>query len=246
MSYTESEGPTYCTVGDVEETLGLSDPNNPLDIFRFSDVSVPTYDRVEKFIMMAEDEIDRRTRRTWRVNHVKDYITSIQGYWHDINGVRMDYFQQGGDYIQLRKDVLPWDPEQGDRIEIRNRGNQWRDLSDINIDGAPPGPDGRVNYWFDYHQGKMYLRTRLFQVKPNSVRISYRYGSTEPVPLGINRLCSLLVASKIITMGIYDVKLGMGGDISGVKDSLLRAWNAEIGDLYSSFQRSGTVHSLLR
>jgi len=246
MSYTDSTEPTYCTVEDVEETLGLSDPNNPLDIFRFSDVSQPRLDRVVKLILASEDEIDRRTRRTWRVNYVKDYVATIQTYWNDINGIRMEYYQQGGNYIQLRKDIRPWDPEQGDKLEIRSRYNQWNDITNANYDGDPQGYDGRTAYWFDYPYGKLYLRTRMFQVKPNALRISYRYGSDEPIPSGINRLCCLLTASKIITMGIYDVKLGLGGDIAGVKDSLLRSWQTEIGTLYSSFQRSGSVHSLLR
>ena len=49
-----SLGPTYCTVEDVQETLGLPSPDDPQGIFEFSEVSNPTYSRVEKMIMMAE------------------------------------------------------------------------------------------------------------------------------------------------------------------------------------------------
>ena len=238
--------PTYCTVEDVEETLDFPSPDDPMGIFRFSDVSHPSYDRVVKMILAAEDEIDRRTRKTWRVNYVKDHVASIQTYWHDINGVRMGYFQNGGDYVQLHRDVLPWDPEQGDKIEIRTHGNQWIDLSDVSIDGNSPELGPNVNQWIDHEHGKLYLRTRLYQVKANAVRISYRYGSEEPIPPGINRLACLTVASQILSMDMYSIKMGLGGDIAGVKDQVLNRWADEIGRLYSSFQRTGSVHSLLR
>lgn len=247
MTYVSDSVPTYCTVEDIEETMDLPSPDDPLGTFKFSDMSHPSYDRVTKMILAAEDEIDRRSRNTWRVNYVKDYTCSIQDYWHDENALRHDYFRKGGDYVQLHRNVLEWDPELGDKLEIRTTGNFWRDAT---ISYIPFADADAIGYsdcmWFDYPRGKMYLRTRLFQAKDNALRISYRYGSTEPVPAGINRLCSLIVASKIIVMSVYDTKLGMGGDISGVKNQLLNEWKEEIGELYSSFQRAGTVHSLLR
>ena len=245
MSYTIDGEPTYCTVQDVEETLDLPSPDDPMGIFRFSDVSHPSYDRVVRMILAAEDEIDRRTRRSWRVNYVKDHIATIQTYWPDQNGVRMMYYRNGGDYVQLHKDVLPWDPDQGDKLELRTRSNQWLDITDVNIDGTPPSGEN-INQWFDYKRGKLYLRTRMYQVKPNAVRISYRYGSEDPIPAGINRLACLTVASQILSMDMYSVKMGLGGDIAGVKDQVLNRWAEEIGRLYTSFQRTGSVYSLLR
>lgn len=67
-------------------------------------------------ILAAEDEIDLRTRRTWRENRVKNYITSIGNYQWDENAYRSAYYQRGGYVIQLRKNLLPWDPSKGDRI----------------------------------------------------------------------------------------------------------------------------------
>lgn len=249
MAYADtSSGPTYCTVEDVEETLGLPSRDHPQEIFRFSDVSNPTYNRVERYILGAEDMIDQRTRSTWRVNHVKDHMTSIKDYWADQNGFRTQFYLEGGDYVQLRKDILPWDPEEGDKLEIRMHSNAWMDITDtINTNEPPTGPtDRHVSFWFDYPMGKLYIRTHIFQRRPNALRISYRYGSTEPVPEGIRRLCELEAATRVLTGSIFDIKVGMGGDISGVKDSLLRNWAEEKAQLYSSFQRSGSVHSLLR
>ena len=112
----EFQKTTYATPDSVADTLGLSDPNDPMSLLKFSDSSNPTYDYVEELIRAAEDEIDRRTRRTWRENRVKDYITTIMGYQWDENAYRSGYMQSGGYVIQLRKDILPWDPTKGDRL----------------------------------------------------------------------------------------------------------------------------------
>lgn len=245
MAYADiEEGPTYCSVEDVEEYLSLPSIDDPQGIFRFSDVSNPSYSRVEKMILAAEDEIDQRTRRSWRVNYVKDHITSISEYWHDLAGLRHDYLSLGGDFIQLRRNILPWDPEKGDKLEIRMHSNVWRDITDA-VDN-PDNPTRSPNVWIDYKMGKIYLRTRMYQQKGNAVRVSYRYGSDEPIPRGINELCSLIVASNIVNMGVYDIKVGLGGDIAGIKEQYLARWDDRIGKLYSSFQMPGSVHSLLR
>jgi hypothetical protein len=249
MAYSTAQEPTYCSVDDVAETLDLPDPNDPLGMFRFSDMSHPSYSRVEKMILGAEDEIDRRTFRSWRENCVVDHLESIHTYWPDRNGVRMDYWNNGGDFVQLEQNVLPWDPTKGDKLEVRTRGNNWRDITDTynpDRDQYDPYDKQAGGFWIDYEMGKLYIRTRLFQTRANAVRISYRYGSCEPVPWAINRLCCLIVASQIVVQGVYDTKVGMGGDISGVKNQLLSSWEGEMMRLYSSYQRCGPVVSMLR
>lgn len=109
--------PTYATPDTVASTLGLSDPSDPMSLLKFSDESNPTYEFVSDLIMAAEDEIDLRTRRSWRENRVKDYIVSVSGYQADENSVgRPWYYASGGYEITLRKNLLPWDPTKGDRL----------------------------------------------------------------------------------------------------------------------------------
>lgn len=93
---------------------------------------------------------------------------------------------------------------------------------------------------------KLYVWTRLYQTRANSLRISYRYGSTEAVPAAINRLCCLLTATQILNMQFYNIKVGAGGDIDSVRGSMLNGWQNEMNSIWSSYQRSGSVHSLLR
>lgn len=240
--------PTYCTPEDVAMTLDLPDPDDNYGYFQFTDVSHPSYEQVCRMICSNEDIIDQRLRQSWRVNRVKDYVTTIQQYQWDEAGVRTAYFLNGGYVIPLRRHILEWDPDKGDKLELRSIMSRWYDVSDVLAEGGinTHGPGLGDPFWFDYEKGRLFLRLPRLHARYNAMRISYRYGSDQPVPAGISRLCCLLTAMNVINMQSFSIKVGLGGDISGVKDSMLRAWTDEINTIYSSFQRSGTVHGMLR
>ena len=241
---------TYCTPEDVADTMDLPDPNDPNGRDLFSDVSHPSYRQVCRMIVSNENQIDMRTHRSWKENQVKDMLLSINDYWHDINGWRSDYYAEGGAYIQLRRNVRIWDPSKGDKLEIRTRMNQWADISQYinggDIDSEPTELKDSWSFWFDYPYGKLYLKLRLYQQRYNAARITYRYGSEEPVPAAINRLCCLMTASQIMNMQAFNVRVGNGGDISGIKDSIIKSWQEEAGAIFSSYQRAGIVRGTLR
>lgn len=249
MTELSAPVPTYTTPDLVAETMGLPDPEDELGVFRFSDTTNPTYDFVCRMIVSAEGEIDRLTNQSWRENHVKNQILTINTYQWDANAWRVAYYQRGGNYLKLRKNVRPWDPQKGDKLELRTRNNAWREIT-YNENNQEPNTmdaDGFENagFWIDHEAGRLFIRTRLFQPTFNSARISYRYGREEDPPYELQRLCSLMVADRIIQMGIYSIKIGMGGDIAGIKQDLHRSWQEEMSSLFSSIQRSGSVHSLL-
>ena len=324
--------PTYCTPEDVAATLDLPSHQDNYGSLEFTDVSHPTYDQVCRMICSNEDIIDRRIRRTWRENYVVAQELTILDYWGDINGWRSDYYQRGGHYIQLRKDVRRWDPrpifsnedtltylpaEQvvkitadestgdetveflihegdvlefkldsrhsemgevqtvgetpegvgpdagkyevvyhkmvypGDKLEIRTRSNSWADITDNIIDTAGTdlpvnaGPSNDATICFiDYPYGKVYLRTRLYQQKANAARITYRYGIESPIPAAISRLACLLTAIQVINMQPFFIKVGASGDLGNVRDSMIKYWTDEINSIYTSYQRSGSVHTM--
>lgn len=243
--------PTYCTPEDVAETLDLPDPINPNETFQFTDESHPSYCRVQKLILSAEDEIDRRTRRTWRENRVVNQILTIPTYQWDDNGWRAEYRLSGGYTIQLRKRILEWDPEKGDKLELRGIVSGWRDVTDLyGVDGDMAGALNR--FWFDYEAGRLFLRTRAMQPKFNAIRITYRYGcdrdfeGEHAVPAAINRAASLIVAKNVLVSDFHSIKVGSGGDVAGLREQAMNRWDEEIGRILSSYQRAGTVHSLLR
>lgn len=324
--------PTYCTPEEVAETLDLPNFQDNYGTMSFTDVSHPSYDQVCRMIRANEDIIDRRVRRTWRENYVVGQQLSIMDYWGDINGWRSDYYQRGGHYIQLRKDVRRWntdpifdeetsvgylpadltvktivDPDSGeetiefivhpgdvitiplarnqsvqgklitvsehpsgiqpditayevtyhkmvypgDKLEIRTRNNMWTDISDTIYEGegrnlpmnAGPSSDSTMCF-IDYPYGKVYLRTRLYQQKANAIRVTYRYGLEDPVPSAINRLACLLTAIQVINMQPFYIKVGASGDLGNVRDFMIRNWTDEINSIYSSYQRSGSVHAM--
>lgn len=239
------EETTYSTPEEVAEALGLPPEygGDTYGFMRFSETSVPTYDYVVQLIRSNEDIIDRNLRRSWRVHRVKDKVCTINTYWHDLNTWRVGYYQRGGNYIQLRKDLLPWDPQQGDRLEIRTRGNTWRDISQNDPTPGTSYDSKRISFWFDQDSGRMFLRTGMFQIPYNSVRITYRYGSEEEPPAAIRRMCSLMTASQVLNMQTFAIKVGSGGDIAGVKQELLKAWQDEINQITVMYRRSGSVHS---
>jgi hypothetical protein len=244
--------PTYCTPEEVADTIGLPDANDPNGDLVFSDTSYPNYNQVCRMIASNEDLIDRTVRRTWRENHVKDQVLTIPGYWHDINtAVRSEYYSSGGNFVQLRKDVREWDPSKGDKLEIRTVRNQWRDISDTSFDQTNESADNLVTlnrdvmgFWFDRPYGRLFLRLWLYKQYRNSLRISYRYGSEEPVPYSIARMCCLMTAIQVLNMQAYNIKVGTGGDIAGIKDQMIKNWTDEINTIKSSWQRVGSVHSL--
>lgn len=105
MDFESVNKVTYCTPEEVADTLDLPDPNDAMGMLSFSDVSHPSYNQVCRMIRSNEDVIDRRLRRTWRENTEKNRLYTINTYWHDLNGWRSDYYSEGGDFVQLRKDV---------------------------------------------------------------------------------------------------------------------------------------------
>ncbi len=116
MDEIEPQRPVYTDPETVAMTLGLSDPEDPHAVFKFSDVSNPSYEFIEHLIMAKEDEIDLRLHRSWRENKVVDEIHDIPVYQNDENSWMAWGYAMGGNSIQLRRDLRPWDPKKGDRI----------------------------------------------------------------------------------------------------------------------------------
>lgn len=126
-------------------------------------------------------------------------------------------------------------------------GNQYPLDSDYGEDPPSMLKGGYGNlFWFDEPGGRLFLKYRYLSPRFNAICITYRYGSTEPVPFAIRRATNLMAAIDILTMDFYMVKVGMGGDISGLRDQAMSRWQDEINRILSSWQRSGSVHSLYR
>lgn len=240
----------YCTPEDVAEAMGLPvqyGMGDGLEYYTFSDMTFPTRRQVLKQIRANMDVIDRLANRAWRPVQVKERVMHLNTYQHDAMKNRNVYIESGGYALPLNPDVLPWDPKKGDRLELRNRHNDWYDVSLAPEGGeGTSGPIGKTSFFIDHHAGRLILRRRLLGPYTNSIRITYRYGSTDPVPANVERLCTLMTAVQVVGQSVYDIKVGSGGDLSGIKDQLINNWNMEIGELRTSVQRPGRVRGLTR
>lgn len=235
----------YCTPEDVCRAIRIIDfYDRNGEILRPSDSSLPDYDELCFRIAVAEKFIDKYTGRSWRENREKNSVMSINTYWHDINARRSEYWLQGGYFVQLRKNVRPWDTSKGDKLELRSFDNSWVDISDaIRPDntaepmGNPKepnegGPSAIASRgWFDYERGKLYLQMGMLQTRSNSIRISYRWGIEEEVPPDIRRATALKVGLTLMDEELYLTRIGMGGDIGSSKDALKRSMQQQINEI---------------
>ena len=131
---------TYCEPLDVMKAIRIIDYYSPDgDILQPSDASLPDWDELCFRITVAEKFIDRYTGQSWRPNKVKNEIHDINTYWHDENARRFEYYLQGGYFVQLHKNIIPFDTSLGDRLEIRTLSNRWIDISPYcNFDSDMP------------------------------------------------------------------------------------------------------------
>ncbi len=248
----------YCDPEMVAEVLDLPDPTNPDDIYKFSNISHPTYDAVCRMIVANEDKIDRRLKKSWRVHMVVDQVLDIPRYQHDENSWRSDYFIYNGYTVPLQRDILPWDTNPiykeghegeeeymiypGDKLELRTYNGQWHDISgNYSSNGINSN-----SFSFDNNGGRLFLRTYWHQARYNALRISYRFGAEDELPPdAIQRLCALMTAIQILNSQFWVVRVGAGGDIGAVRNSMIRLWQDEINEILSAYQRPGRVFSML-
>lgn len=271
MAYVEVPLRSYATPELVAELMDLPDPKDPKSTLMFTNVSHPSRNQVVRWLNTNADIIDRLVKRSWRVNYIFNKVYDIPKYWQDEDSLfRDEYYKAGGNVIQLERDVCPWDPNPvyvegheddpaymiypGDKIEIRLFGGGWMDISKGENDNQLV-PN---TFSIDYQAGRLLIKTLYSGFNPmyDGVRITYRYGLVPPegagqyevqgqVPDAISTMCALMTAKDILNTQFWVIKVGMGGDIAGVKESMLRAFDQKIGECFTAYRRMGPVHSMI-
>lgn len=232
----------YCSPMDVARAIRIIDySSEDLKIWEPSDSSIPSWDELIFRISAKENEIDTYLGMSWRCNRMVDQVVNLGTYWHDINGYRTEYWVRGGYSIQLEQDIRQWDPSQGDRIYLRNIQNAWIDKTSEFYDCD----DQKSIGWIDYKAGVLHVRAGYLNPKANSVKVTYRYGRTDPVPAHISRCCALMVGLTILNEDLYLTRLGQGGDLGGQKNDQKKAMQDEINAILTSNRRFTSVYSLL-
>lgn len=229
----------YCTPEQVMEAMGIIDQYTQ-QIQQPSDADIQNRDEIKFRIMAKMNEIDSLTHDSWREHRVKDQIYSISTYWKDNRSLRLTYWQNGGWFIELTHNVREWDIEKGDRLFKRTSSGNWTDIS--SSIKTPTNPNGRN--WIDYELGKLYINALPWSYIENSLKISYRYGKTDPVPFDIQRCCALLTGISLIQNQWYVTKIGTGGDLSSVLTNNIKSMQEEANMILRQHQRYGAVYSL--
>ena len=251
---------TYCDPEDVIRAIRMVDYYS-IDggLVQPSDSTLPDYDELCRRIVGAENYIDRMTNRSWKEHRTTTSIQNVSTYWHDINGRRADYWIRGGYYVQLHKNIRPFDPSKGDRIIMRTEGDTWVDVSPQYIGGENglveynPEPEGEfrmhkldtARVWFDYIGGKVFLRRGWFTPTKNAIQITYRWGSTEEIPYEIKRATALRVGLTLFNEDLYTTKLGGGGDLGSARGDMKRGMQDEINETIMMHRAFTGVYSTM-
>jgi len=175
---------TYTTVRKVENFMGLT---------TLTDSTNPTIEQVVELINKAEDEIDYRTNHAWR----ERYSGTDSGLDHTANyeyhDIVFPYENKTGRAVYLKhRKVKSLNSSEGDALSVWD-GSEWVDwLSDYT--------EGRdEDYWLDYEQGILYLKTR-YSKGIKKLRIKYRFGESS-----VNRLvedvATKMVAKNLLLFG---------------------------------------------
>lgn len=184
---------TYTTAAKLSSLLQYTENSGGNQIrLVFDGDSLPTVTEVEEAILVAEDDIDDYTRRSWKentqTNELHDYkLKRYRGYYYD-------RFGRTSVGIRFNKqDVITIDGAQGDKIEVWD-GNQWIDfVATLTIGSAMYEND----YYIDYQRDEVFFFTNFPQRGASMIRLTYRWGETASVPKTIQRAASLLAGADI-------------------------------------------------
>jgi len=155
---------TYTTVRKVENFLQLQTT--------LTDSTKPTVQQVVELINRVEDEIDQRTGHAWRLRYSETQTALDMTAKYEYHDISEAYEYQSGIPIYLKhRQIRTLDTDEGDVIQIWD-GESWYDWTTNYTEGR--GED----YWLDYTNGILFLKTRYGIRKPLGLRIKYRYGET--------------------------------------------------------------------
>lgn len=208
---------TYTTPSKVASRIQFRNSQNQA---HFDGTTKPTIWEVIEMIREAEDEVDRQTQHAWRERYSYDTSDSNDFESHDLY---YDYKYLTGIPIHLQhRHVRQFDTTKGDQILVWNGSNYE--------DWVTTRTEGRANdWWCDYRQGTIWLRTYIYRKRPRGVQIRYRYGEQE-VPLDIEKATTLLVAAELARMDDRSFLIPEGGD--GIKlDKKADDWEAKAKEL---------------
>lgn len=181
-----------------------------------------TYMRVEDIINRVEDEIDTITGHAWRA-------VTVTNEYHDIIG---PYRWSLGLRIDLKHRSVRTMTSGTDLIEIFD-GSSW-------VNWVATKTEGRANdFWLNYTNGVLYLKTGAFSYYTEGAKITYRYGEST-VAKDIERAATLKTAIDIIANADRSLLVPMGGDGPSASQKIT-LWNEEFQNIMDRYMELMTV-----
>jgi len=147
----------------------------------FNKDTTPDIQTVERIINDAEDWIDAQTNDAWR-------STTVTEEYHRRDWRRSSF--NPGLSINLRHTDITTFVSGTDKIEIWN-GAEWEEWVATKTEGR--GDD----YWVNYTEGTLFIRSYWFLHQTDAVRMTYRYGHST-VPNDLRKCCALIVARDLL------------------------------------------------
>lgn len=201
---------TYTTVRHVQDLLGMT---------TLDDTTTPTIQRVVALINRKEDRIDYKTGNAWRerFSGTKSGQDMTAKYvYYDVMG---NYERQSGIPVYLEnRNIRTFSESEGDVIEIWD-GSSY-------VDWVANKTEGRAeDYWVDYAQGILYIRSRFSVVGPVKLRTKYRYGEDVLNKL-VEDLCTKMVAIDLLASDSRSVILAEGSATLKHRDKIAM-WKEE-------------------
>ena len=163
---------TYTTVDKVSRLLQLSTA--------LSGSTTPNIEQVQNIINQKEDWIDRTLKTSFR-------LTEVRNEYHDLI---LQYYPNTGYAIYLKnRRIIPF-VSGTDKLEVWN--------GTTNFDLVANLTEGRNHdWWADYKDGIVYIKSRYPIATEQGIRLTYRYGGTETQ---VNDGAGLLIGATTVTV----------------------------------------------
>jgi len=216
--------PTYAQPEEVIEFLGMVD--NKGNLFKLTDMSVPSYNAIAKRIVEAEEFMESACRQAWKEKRIVGEMRNADVTWAatfgymgiltaESPGMGAQMFFKGIPVKLTRDKIASIDYSKGDKVEVRRYGSEWYEV-----------PESMI--WSDNTKGIIYVKTMFFQ-KDASVRVTYRYGRG-PVPPDIKQAVLLKTAMIIVGTDWYRQRFPQSPDFDPLKVETLNQWTWIIKD----------------
>lgn len=180
----------YCTAEDVATYL-LKDKSH------FSYENSPTKEQVENIIKAVQDDVDNFTRCSWRERQVA-------GLWIDVDYNQYNMWGAGFKFNLKKRNIKALDADEGDELLVWD-GSRY-------VDYLTERTEGRSSdFWIDYEDGYLYIRTSAMIYAEKVIKATFRYGKTV-VPSSIKKATAQLVAVILMTNEDSSFILAEGGD----------------------------------